>query len=255
MPAAYRRADRVAARCAPRSKRNTVDACYPPVAGFNVAETGRLQPGAELQEDHGPACGSQFLRDDPAACSRSYDHRIRRNRRHSASHPECHVISPRQENAKRRATQKDNTMQQVTTTPLAHAHASLVIGHRDAEPRRKTGHEFHEAAEPQPKVKSHPTELFGVRQLAAALVRMECSIALKAQASLRTPKKSRKNLVRKTRIHSVVLRISRKRTPNMPQVYGAIGCAGTAVRKLRSRAPKSSKATREPRSPAQPARE
>ena len=63
------------------------------------------------------------------------------------------------------------------------------------------GHEFHEAAEPQPKVKSHPTELFGVRQLAAALVRMECSIALKAQASLRTPKKSRKNLVRKTRMN------------------------------------------------------
>jgi len=28
------------------------------------------------------------------------------------------------------------------------------------------GHEFHEAAEPQPKVKSHPTALFGVRQLA-----------------------------------------------------------------------------------------
>jgi len=37
----------------------------------------------------------------------------------------------------------------------------------------KTDYEFHEAAEPQPKVKSHPTALFGVRQLAAALVRME----------------------------------------------------------------------------------
>ena len=64
------------------------------------------------------------------------------------------------------------------------------------------GHEFHEAAEPQPKVKSHPTELFGVRQLAAALVRMECSIALKASRKAgRTPKRSRKNLVRKTRMN------------------------------------------------------
>src|SRR5207247_9983480 len=34
----------------------------------------------------------------------------------------------------------------------------------------------------------------------------KCPIALKAQASLRTPRESHKNLVRKTRIHSVVLR-------------------------------------------------
>jgi len=35
------------------------------------------------------------------------------------------------------------------------------------------GHEFHSAAQPQPKSKITPTALFGVRQLAAALVRME----------------------------------------------------------------------------------
>ena len=34
------------------------------------------------------------------------------------------------------------------------------------------GHGFHEAAEPQPKVKSHSTALFGVRQLALDLTRI-----------------------------------------------------------------------------------